>query len=197
MKALSRHLTRTLVAGVVALLPIGGLVLSVVLAERTIADSGLADQPFYFPGLGLVAVVLATYAIGLTITTFVGRILWSLLDGLLDRLPALGSLYRTLKQVLGYGQGEDAVFERAVLVPGREPGSHEIGLVTRHLPARDGCPPRLAVFVPSTPTPTSGRLVLIDTSAVEDLPVSVHEALKFLVGVGSLGLGDEEDAGPR
>lgn len=195
MQSLTRHLTRTFLAGIVALLPVAGLVLSVALAEHTIADSWLAKQSWYFPGMGLVAVLAGTYLIGLTITTFVGRFAWSLLDGILESLPALGTLYRTLKQVLGYGEGEDALFERAVLVPGREQGSHEIGLVTSRLPAEDGHGPRLAVFVPSSPTPTSGRLTIVDEEIVTELPVSIHEALKYLVGVGSLPMARQDTAG--
>ncbi|MSR58002.1 MAG: hypothetical protein EXS05_10040, partial [Planctomycetaceae bacterium] len=54
---LGQHLgvTRCLLAGLVALLPIGGFVLTVVYLERSIAESWLARQPFYFPGLGLIA----------------------------------------------------------------------------------------------------------------------------------------------
>lgn len=185
---LTRHLTRTFLAGMVALLPITGLVLSVLFAEDAISSSWLARQDFYFPGLGLVAVVVATYLIGLTITTFVGRAVWRGMDGLLEGLPALGALYRTLKQVLGYGEGKDALFERVVLVPGRDEDSRELGLVTGAVPARDGHGPRLVVFVPAAPTPTSGRIVLIEEQRTEPLDVSVHQALKFLVAVGKLEL---------
>ena len=184
MAAVSRHLTRTFIAGVVALLPIGGLVLSVVVAEKTIADSWLAAQPWYFPGLGLLAVVVITYGIGLFITTFIGRFLWRIFDSLLDSLPALGSLYKTLKQVLGYGEGQDAMFQRVVLVPGRDPGSMELGLVTNTIPGADGDVDHLAVFLPAAPTPTSGRMIMIDVAKTVSVNMSVHDALKFLIAVG-------------
>ena len=59
MKELVRHLVRTFIAGIVALLPIGGTILTVVWLEATIADSWLVKQSFYFPGLGLIAIVAA------------------------------------------------------------------------------------------------------------------------------------------
>lgn len=186
MRPLTRHLTRTFIAGIVALLPVAGVVLSVVFAESAIADSWLAGQPFYFPGLGLLVVVLATYLIGLTVTTYIGKSFWRLFDDLLEELPALGTLYRTLKQVLGYGDGRDAMFERVVLVPGRDRDGHEIGLVTKTLPPEADGGPRLVVFVPAAPSPTSGRVVVIEEARTLAMQISVHEAMKFLVALGKL-----------
>ena len=186
MRSLSKHVTQTLIAGTVALLPLVGVVLGAVLAEKAVAESWLAKQAFYFPGLGILGTLVITYAIGLTVTTLVGRWAWNLMDRMLEALPALGTLYRTLKQVLGYGDGKDAMFERVVLVPGRDQDSKELGLVTNTLPANADKATRLVVFVPAAPTPTSGRMVVIDESRTEPMSMSVHEALKFLVAVGKL-----------
>ena len=106
-------------------------------------------------------------------------------------MPLVGVLYRTLKQVVGYGEGKDAMFERVVLVPGRDRDSAEIGLVTNTLPAQDDGTHRLLVFVPAVPTPTSGRLVVIEEEHVHPMEISVHEALKLLVGIGTLEAPEE------
>src|SRR5258708_39183822 len=118
---IARHVTGCFLAGVVALLPIGGFVLTVAYLEATIAGSWLAGQPYYFPGLGLLATAAVIYLIGLTVSTFLGRWLWGRIDVLFDSLPALGRLYQTLKQIIGYGAGEDAIFQRAVLIRGSGP----------------------------------------------------------------------------
>ena len=149
MEFLTKHITRCFIAGIVALLPIGGLVLGVVYAETQIA-SGFANQSFYFPGMGLLGAMILIYLIGLIVSTFVGRWAWNRIDGLLNKLPALGKLYQTLKQILGYGEGEEAMFQRVVLVPSRHPDAVELGLVTSQI-QQDG-QPRLVVFVPGAPT---------------------------------------------
>lgn len=190
MQRLSSHVTRTLIAGAVALLPVGGLVLGIAFAEDSISESWLADQPYYFPGMGLVAVAAITYAIGLGVTTLVGRVLWRLVDDLLARLPALGMLYRTMKQILGYGEGEDALFEHVVLVPGRDSDAFEVGLVTKTLPAEGEVGARLVVFVPAAPTPTTGRVVVIEAARTQRLAMSVHDAMKFLVAAGKFEGGE-------
>jgi len=184
MRSISRHVTRSLIAGFVALLPVGGLVLTVVWLEATIAGSWLARQTFYIPGLGLLAAVAALYLIGLVVSTFLGRWLWTRVDRLLEQVPALGQLYQTLKQILGYGEGPDAVFQRVVLVPNRETAGDEIGLVTSELV--DGGVRKLAVFIPGAPTPTAGRLVLIEPHLVRPLDLPVSHALKSIVTLGKV-----------
>lgn len=183
---MGRHFSRCFLAGLVALLPVGGLILAVLFMEDAIASSWLAEQPYYIPGLGLVVVAAAVYLIGLIVTSFLGRWLWSRLDVLLDALPAVGRLYQTLKQILGYGEGEDALFRGVVAVPGREPATEELGLITNRLPGSgeqtDGL---LAVFVPGAPNPTMGRLIYVQPEAVRPLSVSVNDALSALLAVGN------------
>ena len=192
MNAIRRHVSRCMIAGIVALLPIGGVVFTVVYFEKLIAESWLKDQGFYVFGIGLVATLVLIYCIGLAVSTFLGRWIWKLIDRMLDRLPILGGLYQTLKQVLGYGEGPDAVFNRVVLIPSRDLNGDEIGLVTSE--SELAGKKMLTVFVPSAPTPTTGRLVQVDAGQVRNVETSVSEALKFLVSVGTLPLVDTDES---
>ncbi|MAE76283.1 MAG: hypothetical protein CMJ85_05365 [Planctomycetes bacterium] len=186
MKSLLAHFTRAMIAGIVATLPVAGLVLTVLYLESMVAAGwkGIAAiKDHYFWGVGLIAVALALYGVGVFVSTFLGRWVLSILDGLLRRLPMLGALYQTLKQILGYDEGEDAVFERVVLVKSREHEAEEIGLVTKTLSNPDG-EERLIVFVPASPTPTTGRLLVLEPSLVRASNMTVNEALTALVSVG-------------
>jgi len=178
-----KHVSRCLLAGAVAALAMTGLILSVGYVEAQIASSGLAKLPFYFPGFALLASLVLVYLVGLGVTTFVGKWLWSRLDSLLDQMPILGQLYQTLKQILGYGSGEHAIFKEVVLVPGLEDQAEQLGLVTNTTLGEDG-KPRLLVFVPSSPTPTTGRLLVIEPHAVKRLKMPVNEMLRVLVAMG-------------
>lgn len=183
MNTVTRHLTTSLLAGLVAILPIGGLVLTIGYLEATISGAGLTRLPFYFPGMGIILAVLLIYLIGLILTTFIGRWLWQRVDRLLHKLPALGSLYATLKQILGYGEGEDAIFQRSVLVPAQQGSGLEIGLVTNQVRLPDGSE-HLVVFVPGAPNPTSGRLILLPASEAQSIKLPVNAALRTLVAAG-------------
>lgn len=183
MKRVYKHITSSLIAGIVAILPVAGVVLTVAYLESTISGSGLSKMPFYFPGFGLLAAIIFIYLVGLAVTTFVGRWIWKRADSLMDRLPALGRLYQTLKQILGYGEGDDAIFHEAVLVPSRDTESEELGLVTNRISDDNGAI-KLVIFVPGVPNPTSGRLIVMDEASVKTLSMPVNDTLKALVSMG-------------
>ena len=183
MHKMIRHVSKCLLTGIVALLPIGGLVLGIGYLESMLSGAGLRQLPFYFPGLGLLAAFALLYLIGLVLTTFIGNWLWTRLDRLLDRLPALGRLYVSLKQILGYGKGKDAIFQATVMVPAPGGTGEEFGLVTNRLQLADG-QERLLVFIPGSPNPTSGRLLLSAPEDVRPSEMPVNEVFKVLVAVG-------------
>jgi uncharacterized membrane protein len=183
MKRINKHITTCLIAGIVAVLPIGGLIITVGYLESTISSSGISKMGFYFPGFGLLAAAILIYLIGLGVTTFVGRWIWKRIDRTLDRLPALGSLYQTLKQILGYGEGEDAIFYETVLVPSKNTEGEELGLVTNKISDGKGGT-KLVIFIPGVPNPTSGRMIIVDDGTVKPLAMPVNETLKALVSMG-------------
>ncbi|MBS0260417.1 MAG: DUF502 domain-containing protein [Planctomycetes bacterium] len=183
MQFVTRHVSKCFLAGIVAVLPVGGLVLMVVYVETTLAGAWLAKQPWYVPGLGLLAAACLIYGIGLTVTTFVGRWIWNRFDQVFNSLPALGRLYQTLKQIIGYGEGKDAMFLRVVSLKVGYADGDELGLVTNETTAADGRK-KLVVFVPGAPNPTAGRLIVIDEAQTAPLAMSVSETLKTLISLG-------------
>ena len=183
MSRLSNHITNCLLAGIVAILPVGGLIITISYLESKISSSGLSKLPFYFPGLGLIAAVIFIYLIGFVVTTFIGNWIWKRVDSILNKLPVLGRLYQTLKQILGYGEGENALFYEAVLIPSRDFQSEELGLVTNKITDDKG-KTKLLVFVPGVPNPTAGRLILIEKELVKPLTMPVNSTLMALVSMG-------------
>ena len=183
MQRIASHFSKNLLAGIIAILPIGGLIITVGYLEATISSAGLTQLPFYFPGLGILLALLLIYLIGLVLTTFIGRWLWTRIDRLLHQLPALGRLYASLKQILGYGEREDAIFQQTVLVPAQGGAGLELGLVTNHVTLPDGSE-NLVVFIPGSPNPTSGRLIIVHPDQVTATETAVNESFKLLVAAG-------------
>ena len=184
MNSAMRHVTRCLVGGVVAL-PIGGTILGVTYLEATITAGWRDEVSWYFPGLGLVLAVLVVYVVGLFVTTFLGRWLWRAADKLLERLPLIGTLYQSLKEVLGYDTQKDRFFEAVVAV--RVDEGFEIGLVTGKADGPDGTEHTL-VFVPSAPNPSNGRLLLLPPERIQALDLRAADALRGLVSMGKTPL---------
>lgn len=184
MQWIIRHVTKCLIAGIVAVLPVFGTIFSLWYIETTIADPWLGGQPWYFFGLGMIFVAVLIYLLGLTVTTFIGRWFWKAMDRLLDRMPLLGSLYQTLKQLVGYGGGKDAVFREVVLLDVPDGDGQELGLVTNTVKDAAGAE-KLLVFVPGSPNPTTGRLIITDRGSVRTIEMKVSEVMQSLVSVGA------------
>lgn len=176
-----RHLTRCLVAGIVALLPLGGAIFVVVWLEGALTSAWRDQVSWYFPGLGLGLALLSVYLVGLLVSTFVGGWLWRRFDGLLERLPLLGTLYQSLKEVLGYDSARERFFHGVVAVRADE--GYEIGFITGQSPGPDGQLHTL-VFVPSAPNPTNGKLLLVEPGRLRKLEVRTADALRLLVSMG-------------
>lgn len=187
MKNPSSHLTRCMVAGIVALLPMGGAVFTLVWLENAISSSWRAQLGwYYFPGLGLLVALLAIYLVGLFVTTFAGRWLWRRTDRLLERVPLFGTMYESLKEVLGYDSTKHKFFQAVVAVQCDE--GYELGFVTGESVGPDGKLHTL-VFLPSSPNPTNGRLLLVPPGRLKHLDVRTADALRALVSMGKTPLG--------
>lgn len=182
MDRIQHHFVVCLVTGLVTILPIGGTILLIILAERSL--SPLVPDELYFPGEGLLLVIALLYLLGLTLTSVVGRWIWDALDSALSRIPGLGMIYCTLKQILGFDSGEGALFQRVVLVRDDSTSSWEIGLVTASEGAGEA--KHLIVFVPGSPNPSQGRLLRIPANRVEATDWSVDRALKSLFSLGKI-----------
>ena len=180
-----RHISRCLVGGFVALLPIGGTILGVVYLETILAESWSRALSWYFPGLALFLTLFLVYLVGLFVTTFLGKWLWRRADALLENLPIVGSLYQSLKEVLGYDSARDKFFEEVVAVDVGD--GFEIGLVTGSAPGPDG-KEHAIVFVPSSPNPTNGRLLLLPPDRMKRLDLRAADALRGLVSLGKTPL---------
>ncbi|HYG75658.1 MAG TPA: DUF502 domain-containing protein [Planctomycetota bacterium] len=183
---MQKHFTKCFLAGLVAVLPIGGLVLLVVQLDKALRPLVRGTQ-LDFPGMAILVAVLGVYLLGLTVTTFVGRWVWSKVDVLLESVPGLAVLYQTLKQILGYGSGKDALFLRVVFIKDEAAGTLELGLVTEETKL-EGDKARVVVFLPGSPNPALGRMVLVEPERCLATEIPVDVAIKALLSTGKTGL---------
>jgi uncharacterized membrane protein len=198
-------LRRTFITGLLILLPLFLTYLLVAFLFRLFATAGAPlvvalaravgpEQARLLESLGPVVNLLLSFAVilllGLVGTNLVGRRLIAAVERLLLRLPFVKTVYGAAKQVVDTFQGSERSFQRVVLVQYPSKGLWVIGFVaaerrdTLHLTAADTV---LAVFIPTTPNPTSGFLVLVSPDEVIDVDYSVEDAFKFIISSGILG----------
>lgn len=144
------------------------------------------------PGLGLIATLVVVFVIGVVATNIAGRRILTTLDEVLHRIPLVRSIYSTTKQmsdsILQDGQVN---FQHVVLVEYPRRGLYQIGFLTGRIegPLQDALAARtgerlLNVFVPATPNPMSGYLVLLPERDVHVLPMSVQDGLTLVISGG-------------
>lgn len=202
-----KWLRRYLITGLIVSVPIVITVL-VVRWLVHVSDQALTLLPqsyrpdallgVHIPGLGVLVALLFIILIGILATNFFGKRILAWFDRLLARVPVVRSIYGAVKQLMEavLGTGSQA-FRQVVLVSFPQQGQWTLGFVTgpAKLPGGNDDPGNLmAVFVPTTPNPTSGWLLFVPEDELRVLPMSVEEGLKMVVSGGMLGPEHAADA---
>jgi uncharacterized membrane protein len=140
------------------------------------------------PGLGVVLTLLVLLLTGLFAANIIGQRLVNMGEGLLARIPVVKSIYNGVKQVsdtLFSSSGQ--AFRKALLVRFPHSDAWTIAFLTGtpsgEVASRlDG--DYISVYVPTTPNPTSGYLLIVPRSQVIELDMNVEEALKYVISMG-------------
>jgi uncharacterized membrane protein len=125
--------------------------------------------------------VLARYYIGIKIIDWTDRVLM--------RVPLMNKIYGAIKQVNEAFSGKKHSFKTVVLVEFPGPGNYSVGFITNEQPGEvqnTNGKNLVAVFIPTTPNPTSGFLILVPQEKLIKLKMSVAEALKYIVSLGAI-----------
>lgn len=141
---------------------------------------------FGIPGVGLVILLALLIGVGYIASGWLGKAVFGLADGLLANTPVVSSIYSALKQLLNALLGENsASFRQVVFVQFPRAGTWSIGFVTGSYDEQPVLPADLiSVFVPTTPNPTSGFLIMVPQDEVRYSSMTVEQALKMVVSLG-------------
>ena len=144
--------------------------------------------PFTVPGLGLVALVVGLTLVGALTAGFVGRQFTRISEGVFTRMPVVRGIYSATKQVFEavFAQKSNA-FREAIMVEYPRRGAWTIAFVTGRPQGEIGRmadPDMVMIYVPTTPNPTSGFLLLVPRRETIPLAMSVEEAIKLVVSTG-------------
>ena len=184
------HFERTLGAGILIILPIGITVL-VLKFFFDLLDPLLGPITDYLPGkevpgLGLAALLLLVYLVGLVAAFVLGRRLIAIAHRIMEFIPLVKGIYGTTRAAVGVlSNNNSSRYSGVVLIEFPRPGIKSIGLITCRMVDADGVE-ILAVYVPTTPIPSSGYLVFAPVSEVTSTDISVEEAMSVVISGGVL-----------
>ena len=182
------------IAGVVVLIPIG-ITIYLTLFLVSITSKILPKEinpnhylPYNVPGLEILMSVVLITLIGFLSLSFIGRKLLDVFDNILKKIPILRTIYSAIVQMTETFTKNDNKKKNVVLVEYPRKGSWAVGFATRENTGEISNKIKqklINVFVPTTPNPTSGFLLMFPKEDVIYLDLTFEEASKFIVSAGT------------
>ena len=193
------HFQRTLGAGILVILPIGMTVL-ILKFFFDLLDPLLQPAVDLLPGptitgAGLIALIALVYLLGLFGSQVLGRRLIGLGHRVMEVIPVVKGIYGTTRMAIEIlssngasnggdsGAAEEQQYTGVVLIDFPRPGIRSIGLITSSMLDTDG-EEVLSVYVPTTPIPSSGFLVIVSADEVTRTDMSVEDAMRVVMSGG-------------
>lgn len=158
-------------------------------AQTTLNAIGMKNAPTFLVQVASQILVLAFLFIGIVSIGAVTRYFFfnylvTIGDSILHKIPVISGVYKTSQDLIKTIMSPDAkAFKQVALVPFPHDGVWSIGFITREDNVLDN---RVSVFIPTTPNPTSGFLILFEKDKVHPLDMKIEEALRYIVSCGVL-----------
>lgn len=171
----------------------------VLTALLGVIDGILADLPEYYlgsrvPGMGIITLVVFVLLVGILSANYFGKRVVEFSDVLFQRVPLVRGVYTTVKQIMQTFSLEKSNFHGVAVVEYPRKGCWSVGFVTGEVQGSTiGMTGKfVTVFVPTTPNPTAGFLLILPEDEVTRLNMTVEQGMKFIVSLGLVSLSERE-----
>ena len=196
-KSIFTRLRNNFIAGIVVLIPIGitlYLTLFIIKISGRIIPKGINPNnylPFDIPGLEiLIALFLITF-IGWLSLSFIGKKFFEIFNNFLKKIPILRTIYSAIGQMTETFTKTDNSEKSVVLLEYPRKGIWVVGFATKEnkgIIKNKVNEDLVNIFVPTTPNPTSGFLLMLPKKDLIYLDVSFEQASKFIVSAGTTNI---------
>ena len=193
-KSILIRLRNYFITGAIVLIPIG-ITIYLTLFIIRISSSFLPKKinpnhylPFDVPGIEILITIILITLIGSLSLSFLGKKFLQLIDDLFKRIPILRTIYSAIGQMMDSFRNQEGSKKSVVLVEYPRKGSWAVGFATKENTGEIKTKTNINlvnVFVPTTPNPTSGFLLMIPKEDLIYLDMSFEEASKFIVSAGT------------
>ena len=192
-----KKLRTIIVAGLLVWIPLGLTIFVIKLLIDLLGQTYVLIPPalrpenligFEIPGIGVVVAIIVVLVTGLITANYFGKRIVESWDSFLDRIPLVRSIYSPLKKFSELVLSDQTQsFSKVLLIEYPRKGiyslcfqtSKELGEVQNQSGEEMVC-----VYIPTTPNPTSGYIVLVPQNEVQELKMSVEDALKMIISLG-------------
>ena len=197
MKKIKDFFKKYFITGLLVMIPLWATyyVLSGLLS---MIDGILGDLPSYFigfrfPGMGIITLVVFILIIGMLSANYMGKRLVRYSDQLMLKVPLVRGIYTTVKQITETFSVKHN-FHSVGLVEYPRKGCYSVGFITGEVQGTNiGLSGNLmSVFVPTTPNPTAGFLLILPEAEVTRLNMTVDEGMKYIISLGLVSMTEIE-----
>ena len=190
-------LRKYLIAGLLVWLPLAATVfvirVLITLLDKTILLIPPEWRPetvlgFSIPGFGIIVGIFILLVTGMLAANLFGRRLVAIWESILGRIPLVRTIYTSVKQVTEtLFTSSSKSFRKAVLIEYPRKGIWCMGFLTNKglgVASKTAGHDLMSVFVPTTPNPTSGFIVMVPAEDVVELQLSVEDGFKYIISMG-------------
>jgi uncharacterized membrane protein len=142
--------------------------------------------PLFQSVMAVILTLLALYILGWATTRVIGVRLIALFDKIMDKIPFVQVVYGAIKKLLAVLQKEPEGIQRVVLIEFPSPSMKTVGFVTRILRDETTGKELAAVYVPTTPNPTSGYIEIVPVENLVSTDWTIDQAMSFIVSGGAV-----------
>ncbi|QYY34924.1 DUF502 domain-containing protein [Ruficoccus sp. ZRK36] len=200
-----RRLRNAFIAGLVLLAPLGVTYFVIdflrtkigsrvtAMIPQNVLPPDIRRLPIVEFGLDMAAVLIVVLAItllGFFSNYFLGKVMIIGTERVIDRVPFINTVYRTVKQIVEtFSKQQKAVFQKVVLTEYPRKGVYVLGFLTSaakgEVQEKTGAEV-VNVFVPTTPNPTSGFLLMVPVDEVIEMDMTIADGMKLIVSGGAV-----------
>ena len=192
------NLRKYLIAGLLVWLPLAATIVIVKFVIDILDKTILLIPPefrpeavfgFAIPGFGILVSIAVLIVTGMLAANLFGRRLVGLWEAILGRIPLVRTIYSSVKQVTETLLAtKSTAFRKVVLVEFPRKGAWSVGFLTNRevIAAAASTSGRdlVSVFVPTTPNPTTGFIMMLPAEDVTELPITVEDGFKYIISMG-------------
>ena len=202
-----KKLRRILIAGLLVWLPLGitifiiKILLDLLSQTYLLIPEGLRPENLFgvtIPGFEIIMAIIILFSTGLVAANYLGKTLVETWEKFLDKIPLVRSIYTPLKKFAELILSDQTQsFSKVLLIQYPRKGLYSLCFQTSkdvgEIQEKSG-EDVVCVFIPTTPNPTSGYIILIPKNEVIELDMSVEDALKMIISLGVVVPSSDIDA---
>ena len=191
---LSKHLKKKFLTGLFILIP---LIITMYIVYLIISSieamvspvirnifSQIIGHEVYMPGTGFILFIVIVYVTGVVASNYFGKALLVYGENFLKKIPFIKGIYGSVKDMTdAFSSEKIKSFREVVLIEFPFQGRYALGFVTKRIQLEDRS--LCSVFIPTTPNPTSGYLIMAKEEELVFLDMHTDDALKYIVSLGT------------